>query len=306
MTRILEVVYNYRAGFGLNFHAKEKILRSKFITLCAVFVILVSPYLIAQEGTTKDYIIGPKDLLEIFVYDLPELNNFPTRVSEDGFITLPLLGEMKADGLSKTDLEKKLRELLEKDVMHDPQVIVFIREYQSKIVYVDGAVGTSGTFELIGRQTLMQVITRAGGLSSDAGDKIFIFRTHPDGTRTTLSISIDDLYMKGDADQDIPLKAGDSIHVPIDKAVVIYVRGQVRNPGAIEVKASNIPTLSQAIAAAGGFAERASKGNVQIQTKDENGKSMIVKVNVKDIEKGKIEDVQLRENDVVYVPETFF
>ena len=258
LTGVLEVVYNYRAGFGLNIHAKEFTLRRKLIPLIIVILILISPCLFSQISTTKDYIIGPRDLIEIFVYGLTELNNFPTRVSEDGLITLPHLGDVEVNGLSKTELEKKLKELLSENILHDPQVIVFIREHQSKIVYVDGAVGTPGTYELIGPQRLMQIITRAGGLSSEAGDKIFIFRTHPDGTTATLPISIDDLYMRGDADQNIPLLAGDSIHVPIDKTVIIYVRGQVRNPGAIEVKVSNIPTLSQAIAAAGGFAERAS------------------------------------------------
>lgn len=282
-------------------------MKSALIIMTTIVLIVISPCLFSQDSTTKDYKIGPKDLLEIFVYGLQEFDNFPARVSEDGNITLPHLGQVPVEGLSDTELEGKLRELfLNNNLLQDPQVIVNIAEYQSKVVYVDGAVRESKPYELIGTQTLMQIITRAGGLTSDAGDKIYVFRTHPDGTRNTLTISIDDLYMKGDADLDIPLQPGDSVHIPIDRPVIIYVRGQVRRPGAIEVKMSNIPTLSQAIAAAGGFDQRASKGSIQIHTKDENGEPKIIKVNIKDIEKGKIEDIQLKENDVVIVPESFF
>jgi polysaccharide export outer membrane protein len=282
-------------------------LRNHPILSILAILILASSFLFPQASPTKSYKIGPKDVLEIFVYGLPEYNNFPTRVSADGTISLPHLGEVQVEGLSQMELEKKLRDLFfNKDLLQNPQVIVNIAEHMSKVVYVDGAVREPNTYELIGPQRLMQIITRAGGLTPDAGDKIFIFRTYPGGATTTLSISIDDLYMKGDADQNIPIQADDSIHVPIDKIVIVYVRGQVRNPGAIEVKTSNIPTLSQAIAAAGGFAERASKGGIQIHTTDENGAPKIIKVNIKDIEKGKKEDIQLKENDVVIVPESFF
>ncbi len=270
-----------------------------------VFLMSIS-CLFAQQSTSTEYKIGPKDLLEINVLGVDELTNFPVRVSEEGKITLPYLDEIYVSDLTKSKLEGKLRELLEKEILHDPQVTVFIREHRSKIVYVDGAVNTPGTYDLLGSQRLMQIITRAGGLSPEAGDKINIIRIHPDGSSSTLKISVDELYLEGDADLNIPLEAGDSVHVPIDKTVIVYVRGQVRNPGAIEVKRSNIPTLSQAIAAAGGFAERAAKGSVQIHTKDENGVPIIIKVNVKDVEKGKIPDPQLQENDVVIVPESFF
>jgi len=84
------------------------------------------------------------------------------------------------------------------------------------------------------------------------------------------------------------------------------VMGQVRNPGALEFKKSEIPTLLKAIAAAGGFSERASKGGVTVKRTDKDGKERTIKVNVKDILKGKIKDIPLQENDVINVPETFF
>jgi polysaccharide export outer membrane protein len=277
----------------------------KKLGLTILLLLLGSVVLISQERYASEYKIGPKDLLEISVFGLDELNK-TVRVSEYGKITLPLLGEVDVDGLTKTELERKLSRLLEEKYLQNPQVTVFIREFQSKRVSVLGAVENPGPYELLGRQTLLQVISRAGGLSQEAGDEIIVIREHNDGNTNSLKISIDDLFLKGDPRFNIPLEPNDIINIPVDKTVVVYVFGQVRNPGALQVKQSNIPTLLQAIAHAGGFSERASKGSVLIKRIDEEGKEHKIIVNVKDVLKGKKKDIQLKENDVVFVPETIF
>ena len=267
---------------------------------------ILSPFLaISQEKFTQEYQVGPKDLLEISVFGADELSR-TVRVSEDGKVTLPLLGEVLVDGLTKSEVEKKLGQLLGEKYVQNPQVTVFIREYQSKRVSVLGAVEKPGPYQLLGRQTLMQIISEAGGLTRDAGKEIVIIRQLPDGSSTSLRISIDDLFLKGDAKLNVPMEAGDIVTVPVDKPVVVYIFGQVKNPGALQVKKSNIPTLLQAIAQAGGFTDRASKGGVIIKRKDEAGKENEIKVNVRSILKNKIKDVQLLENDTVYVPESLF
>jgi polysaccharide export outer membrane protein len=277
----------------------------KKLGLTILLLLLGSVVLISQERYASEYKIGPKDLLEISVFGLDELNK-TVRVSEYGKITLPLLGEVDVDGLTKTELERKLSRLLEEKYLQNPQVTVFIREFQSKRVSVLGAVENPGPYELLGRQTLLQVISRAGGLSQEAGDEIIVIREHNDGNTNSLKISIDDLFLKGDPRFNIPLEPNDIINIPVDKTVVVYVFGQVRNPGALQVKQSNIPTLLQAIAHAGGFSERASKGSVLIKRIDEEGKEHKIIVNVKDVLKGKKKDIQLKENEGVFVPETIF
>jgi len=221
-------------------------------------------------------------------------------------ITLPLLGEINIQGLTKSGVEKKLAKLLEEKYLRDPQVTIFIKEYQSKRVSVLGAVSEPGYYELLGRQTLLQIISQAGGMTQDAGEEIIVIRKQENGPNTAVKISIEDLAVKGDVDLNISLEPGDIINIPIDKIVHVYVFGQVRKPGALDVKKSNIPTLLQAIAQAGGFSERASKGGVIIKRKNADGKEFQTKVDVKDIIKGKKKDIQLLENDVVYVPETIF
>ncbi len=280
-------------------------MKSILALLLTSLIALFSINLFPQQEYTVEYKIGPKDLLEISVFGQDELNK-TVRVSEDGKITFPLLGEVEVKGLTKVELEKKLSRLLEEKYLHNPQVTIFIKEYQSKRVSVLGAVKNPGPYEILGRQTLLHIISKAGGLTNEAGEDIIIMRQPQDGSSISLKISIDGLFLKGDPELNIPLQPNDIINVPIDKIVYVYVFGQVKNPGALDVKKSNIPTLLRAIAQAGGFSERASKGRVIIKRKDESGNEKTTKVNVKDIIKGKKKDIQLMENDVVIVPETIF
>lgn len=277
-------------------------------SLTAVVLILVfscASLLLGQEERSLEYKIGPQDLLEIAVFGLDEMNK-TVRVSEDGNITLPLLGEIAVKDLTKSQLEQKLTRLLVEKYLQDPQVTIFIREYQSKRVSVLGAVSQPGRYELLGRQTLLHMIAQAGGMTNEAGGEIIVVREKEDGTSKSLRISIDDLILKGDSSLNIPLEPGDIVNIPIDMVVHIYVFGQVNSPGAIEVKKSNLPTLIQAIAQAGGFSDRAAKGRVVIKRKNEEGAEEEIKVNVKAVMRGTKEDIQLKENDIVFVPETIF
>jgi polysaccharide export outer membrane protein len=264
-----------------------------------------SGVLFSQEQFVAEYKIGPKDLLELTVIGFEALNR-QCRVSEDGKISLPYLGDVAVQGLTKSELEKRLAELLKEKYLENPQVTVVIVEYQSRKVYLIGAVITPGPYDLMGRLTLLKLISQAGGLSADAGSEIIIMRLLPDGSKTSLKISVEDLILKGDASLDIPLQPEDIISIPVDKIVQIYVTGQVRTPGALSVRKSNIPTLLRTIAQAGGFAERASKGGVIIKRIDESGKEIKIQANVNDIIKGKSKDIQLQENDIVIVPERLF
>ena len=138
----------------LFFYEKEDKLKHTLIIFITVYLILFLPHLFSQEMDTADYRIGPKDLLDISVFGLGELTK-TVRVSEDGRISLPLVGEVEVEGITKAGLEKKLSQLLEEKYLQDPQVTVFISEYQSKRVSVLGAVRNPGPYELLGRQTLL-------------------------------------------------------------------------------------------------------------------------------------------------------
>ncbi len=283
-------------------------MSKKYLIIFAVLFMGFSSYAVfaqVQESLSAEYRIGPQDLLEISVFGLDALNK-TVRVSEDGKIALPLIGEVLVDDMTKSEVEKKLSALLKEKYLQDPQVSVFIREYQSKKVSLIGAVKTPGPYDLLGRQSLLQIISQAGGLTSEAGNEILIMRERKDGTNETLTISIEELIVKGKPELNIPLAPNDIISVPVDKTVSVFVFGRVRNPGGLECRQSRIPTLLQAIAQAGGFSERASKSKVLIKRIDEKGRELELKVNVAQILKNKRPDVRLKANDVVYVGQSVF
>ncbi len=259
-----------------------------------------------QDVFVKEYKIGPQDLLEIAVFELPELNQ-TVRVSEDGTVSLPLLGQVNIEGLTKDAVERKLASLLEEKYLRKARVTVFIREYQSQRAAVIGAVVKPGMYELIGRTTVLQIISKAGGLTDRASSEMFVLREAKNGTRARLVIDLDDLINNGNQKLDIPLQANDTINIPIDQIINIFVFGEVRNPGALQVKMSKKTTLLQAIAQAGGPTEGAARGDVTIKRKDKKtGNEIKIKVNLKDVIKGNRPDIELREGDVVFVPESIF
>jgi polysaccharide export outer membrane protein len=279
-----------------------KILR--IAGLAALALAAASGAASAAQASSAEYKIGPKDLLEISVLGVPEISKIVVRVSEEGRITLPLLGEAAVGNLTKFELEKKLAALAGEKIVLNPQVTVHILEYLSRRVSVIGAVEKPGPFELIGRQTVLSVLSEAGGLARDAGEEIVVIRQRPDGETTSIRIPVHGLFVQADPQLNVVLEPGDIVNVPVDKPVTIYVFGQVRNPGALQVKRSSLPTLTQAIAQAGGFTDRANRSKVQIRRKDASGKDIEITVNVRSILKGKIKDISLLVNDTIYVPES--
>ncbi|MFO7732475.1 MAG: polysaccharide biosynthesis/export family protein [Candidatus Aminicenantes bacterium] len=254
-----------------------------------------------QSLPVIDYRIGAKDLLEIAVFELPELNQ-TMRVSEDGSITMSLLGKVEVAGLTAQELEAKLASLLEERfTTGGAHVTVFIKEYQK--VAVIGAVGRPGMYEMVGPTTLLQMIAQAGGLSAQHMGELFIYRQGDDGKQTKIVVRLDDLTVGGNQDLNIPLQPKDVVTVPIDQVQNVFVYGEVRNPGAISFMSSKGITLIQAIAQAGGTTEWAKESGVVIKRRDKRtGKEMKIPVKLKHMISGKLSDLVLMEGDVVIVP----
>jgi len=127
------------------------------------------------EPTEVESRIGADDMLEITVFEAPELNH-TLRVSANGEISLQLLGEVKAGGLTPRQLELVLQELLRRTYMNDPHVGVFVRELQSHPVSVVGAVKRPGVFQIRGTRTVLELLSMAEGLADDAGDTVLVMR----------------------------------------------------------------------------------------------------------------------------------
>ena len=261
----------------------------------------------AQDSTRQspplatDYRIGPRDLLDIRVFDLDQLNA-SVRVSEEGIISLPLIGEIRASRRTRSELEKEIKTALTRYV-NNPQVSVFIREYESQRFSVIGAVLRPGTYEMVGRKTLIEAISDAGGINQqDSAGTVMILRAGFTGA--PIEIDLRQLLEEGNAAYNIELSAGDTINVVPKRRFFIYIYGQVRAPGSYELREE--VTLLQAISLAGGVAERAAKNRIRILRRKADSTQEIIQVNLNDIVDGKKPDVPIRPNDVIIVPETFF
>ena len=141
--------------------------------------------------STEDYLIGPQDLLELQVFGVEALNR-TTRVNSRGFISLPLIGMTKAAGLTAEQLEEALAAKLAKDYLQNPQVSVFIKEFTSQRVTVEGAVKVPGVYPIKGRTSLLQALATAAGLTNLADPTIRVFRVDPaTGNRTVLEFDLE-------------------------------------------------------------------------------------------------------------------
>ncbi len=165
----------------------------------------------AAGGVNESYRIGIGDLLAIEVYDEADLTK-EVRVLTDGLISFPLLGSLKAAGLTVSALEQKITKKLAAKYLVDPQVTVFVKEFSS--IFIFGEVRNPGSFPIFGRMTVFEAITLAGGFTEVANpSKVKVIRQ--EGSKeTTFEVNIQRLTEKGDTSADLELQANDRVIVP--------------------------------------------------------------------------------------------
>lgn len=253
----------------------------------------------------QDYVIGQQDLLEIRVFNLDELNQV-VRVEEDGNISLPLVGRLLVDGMTKSELEASLSKILDENHLKGAQATVFVREAVSKRISVSGAVRSPGSYDMPRSRTLLEVLSAAGGLLDDFGTEIVIFRKQEDGSRVRLSVNSERLLRAVETAANIALLPGDLVHVPTVGRMRIFVGGSVRNPNMYEVREDQPITLLKAITMAGGTTERALVTKIKVIRLGEDAVRMDHEVNLHDVLSGEVRDELLKADDVVFVPISFF
>ena len=245
------------------------------------------------------YRVGPRDLLEVRVTQVPDLN-VARSVGDDGTIDMPLIGQFPVAGLSTDEIRDRLATLLSKYVKR-PDVSVVIKEL-GRPVSINGAVGHPGSLG-VGRWTLLEALTSVGGLAGNAGKTITIFRRSDNGLSDTLVVDLDDLYHSSDPRWNIPIRPGDAVNVAAKAAVTVYFIGQVKS-GPVTLDPDS-PTLLMAIAKAGGLSDRASN-KIRIKRKGANGRTFEIQANYGRILSGKDPDMQLKQDDIILVKESFF
>lgn len=283
--------------------------------------IIVSP--------TEDYRIGARDVIEVRVEDAPELSK-TFSVNADGTFWMPYLNRMKAQDKTTEDLSKEIADKLRGRYLKDPQVLVVVKQFNSRSFFIAGAVQRPGVYQIEGRPSLFKLITIAGGLRENFGSTAFIMRevkdkkaeASPDGAHTVKQVSAtgtttqsadpnDDSpelnvktvnitgMLKGRAENNVYLEPGDFVHIPA--ADVFYVAGEVNAPGSFPL--SEGTTLRQAMALAQGTTFNAAAGDgVIFRTDTATGKRDEIKVNIGEVMKNRKPDVLLQANDIVMVP----
>lgn len=253
---------------------------------------------------TTDAPVGPRDVLDIRVLEDANISSPRVTVNDDGVIPLEVIGRVQVAGLTSTQIEAKLKSLLEANILTKATVSVQVVEFASKPISVVGAVVRPGLIGGRGSTTLIQALTQAGGLSPTHGKELYVLRTGRNGLSEQVAINIQDLMIGGRSELNIPLLPNDLVNVQLDTPLAIYIMGEVMKPGKIDFRSSQTPTLIQAIAAAGGPTDRASR-TVFIK-RMVNGRETTIEANFQSILRGKSKDVILLDNDTIYIKEAFF
>jgi polysaccharide export outer membrane protein len=252
----------------------------------------------AQPVTVRDesaITIGPGDLVDLTVFDVPELV-LKVRVDASGGVSLPLIGDLKLAGRTVRDSQQLIaRELVARQLVRSPQVSLLIEEFATQGITVYGEVNTPGVYPLMGPHRLYDAISAAGGLTMKAGRTVTILHVGQRDYPEVITLSSENSV--GHAD--VRIYPGDTIIV--SKAGVVYVLGEVNKPGAFVMENDTSMTLLKATALAGGTTKIASLKHALILKESPQG-PVQTEVSLDKISHGKASDLQLHAEDILFVP----
>jgi len=251
-----------------------------------------------RAASGEGYTISTNDILEISVYGEPDLS-VTARVSQDGTVNYPFLGNIRAVGLTSREFGNNISDLLGEDYLVNPQVSVFIKEYAK--ISILGAVKMPGAYEMKDKLSLTQAIALASGFTDSADtSKVKIIREDKSG-KQTFEVNVDQITDR--SAEDVEIKAQDTIIV--EEFGRFSVMGQVIKPGVYNLKKGL--TVVEAVGLAGGFTNTASQNGTRV-VRLVDGKKQIINVPVSDIMRGgdTSKDIMLQSGDTIVVPESFF
>ena len=269
-----------------------------------------------SSSSAVGYVLGPEDQITVHVLDLDEFSaehSAPIRIDLRGNIRLPLVGRLHAAGLTVEKLEAEIAARLSK-LMNDPEVTVAIAEFRSHPVSVLGAVKNPGVLQITGRKTLFEVLSLAGGLNPDAGNTIKITRRADVGALPLSGaardasgdffigeLNVRSVMQASNPGENIDVLANDVITVP--KADLVYVVGGVKRSGGFILSEKAEISVLQALSLAEGLERDAAPKKAKILRPGPAGAQRIeISIDLRQILDGRGEDVELRANDILFVP----
>lgn len=263
-----------------------------------------------------NYLIGPEDILTIDVFDVPELSKFDVQVGNDGTITVPLVGAVKAAGLTQAQLRDDLAQEWGRKYLNHPQVTLYLKEFKSRPVYVVGSVAKPGVYYMTGRRTLVEVLAMAGGLAgggSGAGKELFVERAsgfedlpQQDGISQIapdkVSVQLKKLLYSEDSALNIELKPFDTVSV--SRPGIVYLAGAFNRPGGYILTDKDTITVLEAVAMAGGIGgnARTSEAKIIRRSSESAISGTTIPIDLRKIMRGKSPDLVLAANDIFLLP----
>jgi polysaccharide export outer membrane protein len=240
--------------------------------------------------------LGAGDLLEIGVFDVPELTQ-RVRVDGEGKIALPLIGQLSVSGNSADSVRALVRQrLIAGHFVRDPQVSLFVIEYAGQMVYISGEVNRPGAYSLLRNYRLMDLVAVAGGMTARSGNLITLTREGDPGH--PIRIHLND---RGEAEDNPTISPGDSVLV--GPAGVVYVLGGVTRPGGFILDRRTKMTVLEALALAEGPTQVASLHNATlIHSTDPNPQP--IPIDIKMIVKTEKPDLVLQGGDIIWVADS--
>lgn len=277
----------------------------RLILIAALSLPFCTSPVFAQTARSTEYRLATNDLLEISVYQEPDLSK-TVRVAPDGTLSYPLLGTIYVRGLTAKELEEKITQLLAEDFLVNPQVSVFIKEYSK--ISVLGQVARPGAYELKAGMTVIDAIALSGGFTKEADTQDVKLVRSRDGRKQTFDIDADEIITEGRKDKDIILEPGDLIIAGEinEETDFVIVLGQVSKPG--KYPFTDDMTVVEAIALAGGTTALASPNRTKLIRVLPDGKKRTYTIPVGSILEGRLSNrnMSLEVGDTIVVPESFF
>ncbi len=241
--------------------------------------------------------IGPGDLLDIEVFDTPELST-RVRVTQDGFANLPVIGRIELSGLNADQAARAIEdEFRRRNLLLEPHVTVFITEYASQGATVSGEVHQPGIYPTLGKRRLLDMLAIAGGITATAGKTVSII--HRDDPDHPQNIALQATPSHLGAQQNPEIFPGDTIVVA--KAGVVYILGDVGKAGGFLVDNNEPLSTAQGLALAGGANRTASLSKTRLIRKVDGGRQEYV-LDLAKLLKGEQADLPLRDGDIIWVP----
>lgn len=164
----------------------------------------------ASDPGSSAYKIGPLDVVEVSVFKVPELSR-TVQVADSGTINLPLIGEVPAVGRTAQEIERDLAQRFGRTYLQKPQVNVYVKEYNSQRVTIDGAVRKPGVYPIRGQTTLMQLLATAEGFTDTAQTEVAVFRNAAGGSQQAAKFDVDDI--RAGRSEDPKISQGDLVVV---------------------------------------------------------------------------------------------